>query len=460
VLVALVSVISVVLLTRQGAANEVRAFMFRGGVAGFEDLVVNLEAYYGARGSWEGVEAVLDSALRGGGPGQSGRGSGAGAGANSGGERNFRLRLADAEGNLVADTAYPTPSGELTRSEKSLAFELTSDDRLVGYLLPEGGQGYNRSEERYLLSRLNQAAITAGLIAIGLSFLLALLLAYRLMRPVRVLNKAAERLGQGDLSQRVFIKGNDELASLGRTFNLMATSLEEAQESRRAMTADIAHELRTPLAVQRAHLEALQDGIYPLKTDNLEPVLAQNILLTRLVDDLRTLALVDSGKLELKYACVDLVEIVTRVVERFQQQAAARQVTIELVFPEVSLPELSVDPVRIEQIIINLISNSLRYSPEDGKIIIRFVHQHDWVRVTVHDSGPGIPKEALPHLFDRFYRADKSRSRDEGGTGLGLAIARQMAEAHGGMLEAANDPQAGAVFTLTLPLSTISLHNR
>jgi two-component system sensor histidine kinase BaeS len=314
-----------------------------------------------------------------------------------------------------------------------------------------GGGGYSATDERFLLNRLNMAALTAGLIAGGLSLLLALLLTFRLLRPIRELTGAAKRLGSGDLSQRVKVSGNDELTILGQAFNHMADSLQQAGESRKAMTADIAHELRNPLAVQRANLEALQDGVYPLTTESLNPVLEQNLLLTRLVEDLRTIALADAGQLELEYASTDLLNLTSKVIERFKPQAANRGVEISLESAK-SEVRVCIDPMRVEQIINNLLSNSLRYTPAGGAITISVHERERKALLTVHDSGPGIPEESLPFVFERFYRSDRSRSRAEGGTGLGLAIARQLAQAHGGALTAANHPDGGAIFTLDLPV--------
>jgi len=324
--------------------------------------------------------------------------------------------------------------------------------------------GFTRTDETALLNRINQAAITAGLIAVSVSLLLALLLAYRLLRPIRDLTRAANQLAQGDLSQQVDVHGDDELANLGRAFNQMAASLEEAEQSRRAMTADIAHELRNPLAVQRANLEALQDGIYPLTSENLNPVLEQNYLLNRLVEDLRTLALVDSGQLALEPTPTDLPVLVTRVVDRYRAQADARRVSLNVSTSE-HLPLILLDPGRMEQILGNLLSNALRYTPEGGQIDldtssppkgITMSDDLDIVQIIVHDSGPGIPPEAIPHLFDRFFRGDRARSRDDGGSGLGLAIARKLSHAHGGDLTAQNHPHGGAVFILTLPINSVS----
>jgi signal transduction histidine kinase len=269
---------------------------------------------------------------------------------------------------------------------------------------------------------------------------------------VQALTYAAQKLAEGDLSQRVEIHGKDEMATLGRTFNQMADSLQQAEEARRAMTANIAHELRTPLAVQRANQEALQDGVFPLTAYDLAPVIEQNHLLTHLVEDLRTLALADAGQIDLERTPTDLASLVGRVVERFQPQAVTQQVKLIILPPVPPVPEVLLDPIRLEQILTNLLSNAMRYTPAGGQVELALASTHTTVLVHVHDSGAGIPPESLPYIFGRFYRVDKSRNRSEGGSGLGLAIARQLARAHGGDLTVANHPSGGAVFTLILPL--------
>jgi two-component system sensor histidine kinase BaeS len=465
ILIVLLSVSLVVVIARQGASNEVQAFMFRYGMnaagmnsSGINQLATELEDYYSSHLSWQGVESLFSS-TSGHGPGAgmgAGRGQGVGNSGNTGtGQiQGPRLRMADAQGNVLVDTSG-TAGGTLNPSEIANAIPLQNDGRTVGYLLPAGSTTFSTLDERFLVNRLGQAALTAGLIAIGVSLLVALFLAYRLLKPVHAMTQAARRMASGDLSQRVEVRGKDELALLGTTFNQMASSLQKAAETRRAMTADIAHELRTPLAVQRANLEALQDGIYPLTPENLDPILEQNQTLTRLVDDLRTLALADAGELHLETTRADFPGLVQRSVDRFASQAAAHQVTMHCDLPD-TCPKVLLDPLRIEQVLGNLISNALRHTPPGGIVDLQVRCQADasggQVQLKVHDNGEGIPPEALEHLFERFYRADSSRSRAEGGTGLGLAIARQLAEAHGGRLEAANHPQGGAVFTLSLPI--------
>jgi two-component system sensor histidine kinase BaeS len=445
-LVVLVSILSVVTLVRLTTQREVTTFMFRGGMTDSSDLVDALETYYQENQSWQGVETLL--AL----PGSHGRmGQGNGQ-AGMTGMMNQRLRLADRDGNLIYDSSDPQAAGPLSEQQIDAAIVLKNGSQTVGYLLPENGLGFQAGDQTLLMQRLDNAALVAALIAGGVSLLLALLLAYTVLRPVRDLTKAAQSLASGQLSHRVKVSGDDELASLGKAFNQMAESLQQAEQSRRDMTADIAHELRTPLAVQRAHLEAIQDGIYDFTPENLEPILQQNHTLARLVEDLRTLALADSGQLTLNRSANDLTELVEHVIERFKPQANTRLVELHMEPAQVPLPHVYIDPIRIEQVITNLVTNALRHTGENGRIILSLSTQPGQVHLQVHDNGPGIPTIDLPHIFERFYRAGHSRSREEGGTGIGLAIARQLAEAHGGSLTAANHPQGGALFTLSLPI--------
>ena len=441
VLVVLVAIAAMLLIARQGVVREVGHYMTRS-VMGLEELASSLEWHYRQTGSWQGAGDIIWEAF-------SGRGMGEGMMMG-----RPRLRLADPEGNVLDDTLYK-PTGRLSLAERGGAIPLIgSDGMIVGYLLVEGrgammGSGAN---EQFLLSRLLNAALVAGAIAGGLALLLGLVLSYGLLKPVGDLTRAAARMAGGDLSQRVRVTRADEIGTLGRAFKQMAESLERAEQNRRAMTADIAHELRTPVAVQRAHLEALQDGIYPLTVENLQPILDQTELLTRLVEDLRTLALADAGVLQMERVEADLAALAARTVDRFRPEAENRQV--QLVFNDQtggSLQPVRVDPGRIEQIINNLLTNALRYTPEGGSVSVTLCRKADSALLSVADTGPGIPEEALPRIFERFYRADKGRSRDSGGVGLGLAIARQLALAHGGDLTASNRRGSGAEFTLVLP---------
>src|SRR4030042_4711701 len=325
-LIVIVSVVLVAVIVRRGAVNEVRTFMFRGGMYGLTDLAASLEKYYQNQGSLANVQSVIDIS-RGGMGGMNGM-------------MDQRLLVADASGAVVADSQRNGLGRQLDPSTLADSIQLIVDGQTVGYLGVVGGMRLYSGNEQQLLTRLNRGVIIAGLLAGALGLALALGLAYTLLRPVRDLTFAAQKLSEGDLTQRVVTHGDDELATLGQAFNPMADSLQRGGESRRAMTADIAHELRTPLAVQRANLEALQDGVYPLKVENLNPIIEQNYLLTHLVDDLRTLALADAGQIDLERSLTDLPAQVAKVVERFQPQAASQQVRLTLSTPSTPIPPI------------------------------------------------------------------------------------------------------------------------
>lgn len=445
-LIVFITLATTVVIAIFSTAREVRTYMFPGGVILTDRLAQGLVEHYQTFGSWQGIEPMFRPISRGG-----LRGAGKGQGAiGAGSMANVRAQFADAEGNVLIDTASANAAGRLDPSEIANATPILVNGQIAGYLVVERTSPFTLSDEREILNRINRIAIVAALIAGGFALVLALILATRLLRPINELTRAAEHLARGDLSQRVPVSGSDELAVLSTSFNRMASSLEEAEAGRRALTADIAHELRNPLAVQRANLEALQDGIYPLNAENLEPILQQNQLLTRLVEDLRTLALADAGQLALEFTPTDIPALINRVIERFAP--GAESAGVDIIFsPPAVCPPIEVDPGRIEQILSNLLSNSLRHTPQGGQIKLNVTPNEAGLTLTIHDSGPGIQSEALPHIFERFYRADRSRSRAEGGTGLGLAIARNLTLAHGGSLTAANHPHGGAVFTLQLP---------
>jgi two-component system OmpR family sensor kinase/two-component system sensor histidine kinase BaeS len=445
-LVVLVSIVAFAFLMSQGTAREIRAYMFRGGMTDEPGLIEALQVYYAEKGSWEGLESYFDGLT-----GMHGRMGGVGPGGGfMSGMMGQQIQVADAEGVIVYDTSG-FAGGTINILERLRAINLELQGETIGYLLIGSGTGALAGDETLLLERLNRAALFSALIGGGLALALSLLFAYRLLQPIQGLTRAAQQLAQGDLNQRVQVNGNDELARLGNTFNQMAESLQKADQSRQALTADIAHELRTPLAVQKAYLEALQDGIYELNIENLQPVLDQNQLLNRLVDDLRTVAMADAGQLRLELAPADLGNLVQRVVSRFLPQAENKQIQLSYQQEE-NLPPAHLDAGRVEQILGNLLSNALRHTPEGGEIQVVLYHEKHSARLEIRDTGPGIPEDALEYIFDRFYRASKSRSRSEGGSGLGLTIARQLARAHGGEVHAANHPTGGAVFTLRLPL--------
>lgn len=437
-LIVLVAILSTVLIVHFNTPQQVQNFMLRGGMQGLDTLVDELEAFYQENGSWEGAIQLIETSVQ----GMMGSGHGNG--------RGQRIVLADSNGLVISDSMGSLTGNLLTNEEKSSAIVLKNGWFSIGYLLATGGMQVTSSAQQPLITRLNDAALQAGLIAMVIALVLAILLAEGILKPVRQLTKAAERVAAGDWTHDVPAKGRDELAGLARSFNAMVGSLKKSEERRRSMTADIAHELRTPLAVQRAHLEALQDGIYPMTGENLQPVLDQNGMLVRLVDDLRILALADAGELQIEKQSVDVRDFLQGMQERFRSAGEERQVQI-VVQDRPACPSIQVDPDRLAQIFTNLIGNALRFTPAGGKILLSAECDRDEVRMIVSDNGSGIPVDALPNIFERLYRVDKARSRSEGGSGLGLAIARQLAVTQGGNLTAENNPEGGARFVFTIP---------
>lgn len=457
-----ITIASVVGFSMISTAREVNKYVSRGGMYGLNDLVDQLEAYYQTNQSWDGVDKLLggnhgmDDIPDAGDPSIRGSENPAGMDLEPPDkmpENTFNLILADADGMVVSHFRGKNDIVQLTDEERSQAISLKARDgvTVIGYLYTDQTAPIQPGKEKLLTDKLYTSVRNGAFIGIGIAILLSLFLGYWFLKPIRQMTKAAGELGRGDLNQRVSVSGNDELAQLGRTFNTMASSLQRAEESRKSMTADIAHELRTPLAVQRATIEAMVDGIYPMDEDNLKPVMDQNLLLTRLVDDLRTLALADAGELRLEKSSTDLGTLSQSVLNRFRGQADRVEVELDFVLEGAS-PVVHADPIRLEQILTNLISNALRFTPRQGRVSVTVFAQGGRAFVKVLDTGPGIPEESLQNVFDRFYRVDKSRSRGEGGSGLGLAIARQLARAHQGDLTASNGQAGGAEFCLTLPL--------
>jgi two-component system, OmpR family, sensor histidine kinase BaeS len=231
----------------------------------------------------------------------------------------------------------------------------------------------------------------------------------------------------------------------------MAESLERQEQTRKAMIADIAHELRTPLAVMQAKLEALEDGVLELSVDEIKRLQHQTGMLSRLVDDLRVLSLAEAGQLALVRHNVKLESLVQNVTTSFNQRAHAKAVQLEFVSGGEAI--LNADSDRITQVLSNLLDNALQHTPPDGRVTVKLESDAQNARLSVSDTGSGLPADALDRVFDRFYRADASRNRSSGGSGLGLAIARALVELHGGQLHAENRLEGGAQFVVSLPLA-------
>jgi len=550
-LVILVSAAIVSFLANRAAAGEFRLYTTRSGQLWAQRLAPLVADHYTRTGSWDGVAAVLQSSLgMGTMMGQPGGATSSMMGGNMmrpGMMRGMmgqdwsqegvesrgwdmwtmmgqRLILTDDQGHVVADTMGELTGQKLPWPEVAGSVPITVpnsvwpsirsanavDDRQVGTLIVTSMDAVSATTPAgQFLDDVNRsillAALVAGVIALGLgSFLF-----FQLTAPIRQMMVAARGIAAGDLSQRVPIRSRDELGELAQTFNIMAENLAQFEEQRRHMVADIAHELRTPLTIIQGNLEAMLDGVLPLEAEQVALVHEETLLLGRLVADLRLLSLAEAGQLKLERAETDLGELIRKVVGRMRSPAKEKHVTVQTDLPA-TLPILFLDADRITQVIGNLVSNALRYTPAGGQVTVQafvettldhrpfdadsvaprrnrpqdrqrsavvrsaaavggpfdpakdsaLVVGRSSVVVEVIDTGSGIAPEDLPHAFDRFYRADKSRSRTSGGSGIGLAIVKQLVEAHGGQVWAespvfsrSGESDYGTRVSFTLPIA-------
>ena len=441
-LVILVAVGSLAFFAYRSTTREVATFVTSGGLWGMEKNVEQLEAYYAQHLSWDGVDSILESNPQGRGMMQHGMM------AEGEGSRSFALRLVDADGFVVIDQKNPENVGAYLGVDLQGSVNLEYESDVIGYLLPESGYVFPTVDiNAALVDLLLPSSVTAAAIAALVGLGMAVILGYFLFKPIQELQGAAGKMAQGDLGQRVSEAGPAETATLGKAFNYMAGELEKSDQNRKNMTADIAHELRTPLAVQQANLEAMLDGVYPLDKKNIEVVLEQNRTLRLLVEDLRLLSLVDAGELSLTQKSLELTGFLKTFLEKFKPRLESKQLVLNSSLPEKKI-ELVTDALRLEQILTNILQNAITHSDQQGEIFFLVQEEGNSVQITVRDTGHGIPADLLPVLFERFSKGN-SKNRDKDSTGLGLAISKKLANALGGDLTARNHPQGGAEFTLT-----------
>ncbi len=359
--------------------------------------------------------------------------------------------LADENGRVIVSTKQDRIGTTLTPKELASGIPISIGSTRVGTLVLDSNSSIlDPAEEKFLTSAKHSALIGGG-IATGVAMFLSMILISQVLSPLRLLSRATERIARGDLTQRVVLRARDEFGQLGESFNRMIDNLRRSERVRQTMTADIAHELRTPVTIIQGNLEAILDGIYEPTPETIAPIYEETLHLGRLIDDLRELSLAEAGELPLNREPTNLLTLVEQVTETIA--GALDDGPKIMVKAEGDLPVVVVDPMRIRQVIVNLVSNAVRYTPKEGKIEVTLREVDEEVELAVADNGPGISPDDLPHLFERFYRGDRARTRASGGSGLGLAIAKQWVEAHGGRIWAENLPQGGAKFTVRLPIS-------
>ena len=346
---------------------------------------------------------------------------------------------------LVAILAYRSTSSDFG----AFLSHVETMQGMMGGNMMIGNQTFAQVEGDFL-DNLRQTLWIAGLAGVVMAIFLGALFTRQIVSPLGKVTTAAKRVAQGDFSQKIDIGGSGELDDLGKSFNSMAATLNRDQQLRRNMVADIAHELRTPLTILQGNVEAMQDGLLPADTANLNLLHQETLQLARLVDDLRTLSLAEAGQLQFQAKAVDLKKLSSEVVDDFRNQLAVKNITIGLEAAE-KPPEAWVDPERTAQVLRNLLSNAIHYTPGGGSVSVRLAAAADGVVVSVIDTGVGISPDDLSHVFDRFYRVDRSRTRSTGGSGLGLAIVKQLVEAQGGKVWAESVLGKGSTFSFQVP---------
>jgi len=429
ILVMVAAVGGIALVSTQVTTRTFQGYENRRGVMRDRRFEGFLTMYYAQHRDWSGVQPELE---------------------RMGEITGERVVLATGDGRIIADSQGEWIGQPVGRDWGPPAALIVYNGAPVGalYVAFPGGipvsEGFLVSVNRTLLL----VAVVAGLGAV----LLTLGLSRRIFAPVEALTAAARRMEAGDLSQRVGITSRDEIGDLTRAFNRMADGLARLEESRRQMVTDVAHELRTPLTNIRGYLEALRDGVVEPDRRITDSLYEEAMLLNHLVDDLQALSLAEAGQLRLQRQPVALADIVEQAVGAFGSRAQAEGNPLQIDLPD-DLPLVDVDPQRIGQVLRNLLDNGLTHTSQAGQIKVTACVRDSWIEVSVRDTGSGIAAEDLPHVFERFYRADKSRSRATGGAGLGLAIAKQLVEAHGGRIEVESQVGRGTQFTFTLPVA-------
>ena len=411
-----------------------------------QDLVFNLAQYYQANGSWEGVETVFHAAWKPAPPEWDGAGRFE--------DRHSLFTLVDAQGLVVFGADPHEPAAVMPQSELRKGASIIIDGEVVGWLL------FNLALDRWkpgtpeerFLSGVNSAILFSALAATVTALVIGGILAYTLTRSLRELTAATKELAKGRLGHQVKVRSRDELGDLADSFNQMSAELARSNQLRKQMTADVAHDLRTPLSVILGYSESFSDGKLEATPEAFTVMHREAQHLNRLIEDLKILSSADAGELPLVHQAIAPEELLRRTAEAHHVRAEQKEITIQVV-SQPDLTEVVVDVERMAQVLGNLVDNALRYTSPGGEITLSSDETGSEVRFLVVDNGGGISPEDLPYVFERSYRGDTARQQTEGETGLGLAIAKSLVEAHGGRISVESMLGKGTTFTIHLPIN-------
>jgi signal transduction histidine kinase len=454
-LVVLVAVGAIAVLIIRTTDTQFRRYITHSGMQASGSGLQQLVDYYQEQGNWDGVESLLGQAVFVSGPWAWG-----GPIPDSGRRPDWpgvRLDvvLANAEGRIVYDSAEQSEGKKLKAREMSQALPITrgEDGELLGYLLlslPGEGDRLGNLEQMFL-NRMEQILIIGAALAVGVGLAIGTLLSRSLTAPLQRLAAAARAVTAGDRGHQVEVEGSEEIIEVAQAFNEMTTALEESERQRKNMVADVAHELRTPLTVLQGNLRAILDGVYPSSESEISRLYDETRLLSRLVDDLRELALADAGQLSLHLRPTNVGQVIESTIENLMPAAQAEEVILTAQVSS-DLPILQADPDRLAQVLRSLLLNALHHTPPGGSVTVSATQNDGAVEIAIVDTGEGIAPENLAHVFERFWRADPARART-GGTGLGLSVAQSLVKAQGGRIWAESTPGKGAIFRFRLPIA-------
>ncbi len=426
ILIVALSIGTVAFVANRATKREFDRYITQDQALKYQRLALILSSYYEETGSWKGVQKLIDKIKK---------------------TYQSRIVLANDEGTIVGDT-----TGEMTGMIPDEALNLKiatlgETDNPSGFLYLKDRK--RSALEKIFLSSVNRSITLAAIISVLGAILLTAIYSRRTLNPIQEITSAAEKIKRGDLDQEVKVTSRDEVGELASAFNSMAEELKQQERLRKNMVSDVAHELRSPLTKSHGYLEAIKEGSMEPEEKVIDSLYRNSKLLKKLVDDLHDLAMAEAGNLNLEKQPVLLDDIISRAVESINVSLEEGDLELDIDSSEEVL--LNVDPDRIHQVLQNLLDNAINHSDPGGQIKITTRLKEESIEVSVSDNGEGIPEKDLPHIFNRFYRVDHSRSRGTGGTGLGLTISKELVEAHGGSIDVRSERGKGTTFSFSLP---------
>jgi len=437
-IIGVITVGVVILISQRGADREFNAYLLNLDRTAIAEHFVT---FYRENRSWDGVENTMEDLF-----------TQLKIPTDAKTTPPLPFTLSDQNRKVVLPGGFYKTGDYLLQMDYSRSIPIIVDGVVTGYLDIRSPVPRPEGDTPSFIDRVRFILLGSGAIGLVITLIIGVFFSRWITKSLRELTAAAKQVANGDLTQQVKVHSSDELGELARVFNEMTVQLRQLMQSRKQMTADIAHELRTPISIILGHAEGIHDGVLPANQETVEIIRDEAIRLEHLVNDLRTLALSDAGELKLELRDFSVHSLLKEVFILFDYQAKSLGISLHL-DSEDTLPQIKIDTNRMIQVLSNLVENALHVTPAGGSIFIIGKDTGSEVVITVKDTGRGIVHEDLDKIFDRLYRTDKSRQRENGGSGLGLAIAKSIIEQHGGQIYAESEAGEGTAITMKLPKS-------